>query len=254
MTLIKQTTLTLLAFLLTAVSLHAADRDGELRAAEKAYADGNYPAAAEQYEALIKNYGESAEVYYNLGNAYYKLGRIAPAILNYERALAMNPGDGDARFNLEMARLRTEDRIESTDGFLSRGLRSVQRLLSVDAWAAVALVAFIAFAGCLILFFFSKWLRLRKMGFYLGILLLLVTVLANVCAWGGRRDLIVRDDAIIFAPTVTVKSSPDRSGTDLFLLHEGTKVTIKNALGEWYEIRLGDGKEGWIPSKDLERI
>ena len=111
MTLIKQTTLTLLTFLLTAVSLHAADRDGELRAAEKAYADGNYPAAAEQYEALIKNYGESAEVYYNLGNAYYKLGRIAPAILNYERALSMSPNDGDTRFNLEMARLRTEDRI-----------------------------------------------------------------------------------------------------------------------------------------------
>ena len=237
-----------------AIGARATAQDADLQAAEKAYADGNYADAASRYEALIKSRGDAAEVYYNLGNTYYKLGRIAPAILNYERALAMNPGDGDTRFNLEMARLRTEDRIESTDGFLSRGLRSVQRLLSVDAWAAVALVAFVAFAGCLILFFFSKWVRLRKTGFYLGILLLLVTVLANVCAWGGRRDLIVRDAAIIFAPTVTVKSSPDRSGTDLFLLHEGTKVTIKNALGEWYEIRLGDGKEGWIPSKDLERI
>lgn len=244
----------ILLALLFAFVARATAQDADLQAAEKAYADGNYADAASRYEALIKSRGDAAEVYYNLGNTYYKLGRIAPAILNYERALAMNPGDGDTRFNLEMARLRTEDRIESTDSFLSRGLRSVQRLLSVDAWAAVALVAFVAFAGCLILFFFSKWVRLRKTGFYLGILLLLVTVLANVCAWGGRRDLIVRDAAIIFAPTVTVKSSPDRSGTDLFLLHEGTKVTIKNALGEWYEIRLGDGKEGWIPSKDLERI
>ena len=244
----------ILLALLFAFGTRATAQDADLQAAEKAYADGNYADAASRYEALIKTRGDAAEVYYNLGNTYYKLGRIAPAILNYERALAMNPGDEDTRFNLEMARLRTEDRIESTDGFLSRGLRSVQRLLSVDAWAAVALVAFVAFAGCLILFFFSKWVRLRKTGFYLGILLLLVTVLANVCAWGGRRDLIVRDAAIIFAPTVTVKSSPDRSGTDLFLLHEGTKVTIKNALGEWYEIRLGDGKEGWIPSKDLERI
>lgn len=244
----------ILLALLFVFGARATAQDTDLQAAEKAYADGNYADAASRYEALIKSRGDAAEVYYNLGNTYYKLGRIAPAILNYERALAMNPGDGDTRFNLEMARLRTEDRIESTDGFLSRGLRSVQHLLSVDAWAAVALVAFVAFAGCLILFFFSKWVRLRKTGFYLGILLLLVTVLANVCAWGGRRDLIVRDAAIIFAPTVTVKSSPDRSGTDLFLLHEGTKVTIKNALGEWYEIRLGDGKEGWIPSKDLERI
>ena len=126
MTPIKQITLTLLAFLFVAVSLHAADRDAELRSAEKAYADGNYPAAAEQYEALIKNYGDAAEVYYNLGNAYYKLGRIAPAILNYERALVMNPGDGDTRFNLEMARQRTADRIEPADGFFGRAYRSVQ--------------------------------------------------------------------------------------------------------------------------------
>ena len=140
MTPIKQITLTLLAFLFAAVSLHAADRDGELRAAEKAYADGNYPAAAEQYEALIKNYGDAAEVYYNLGNAYYKLGRIAPAILNYERALVMNPGDGDTRFNLEMARQRTADRIEPADGFFGRAYRSVQHLLSVDGWAAVGLI------------------------------------------------------------------------------------------------------------------
>ena len=140
MTPIKQITLTLLAFLFAAVSLHAADRDAELRSAEKAYADGNYPAAAEQYEALIKNYGDAAEVYYNLGNAYYKLGRIAPAILNYERALVMNPGDGDTRFNLEMARQRTADRIEPADGFFGRAYRSVQHLLSVDGWAAVGLI------------------------------------------------------------------------------------------------------------------
>lgn len=254
MTVIKQISLILLAFLFTAVSLHASDRDAELRAAEKAYADGNYPAAAEQYEALIKHYGESAEVYYNLGNAYYKLERIAPAILNYERALAMNPSDGDTRFNLELARLRTEDRIEPTDGFLGRAFDSVRNLLSVDGWAAVGLLCFVLFAGSLVLFFFSKWIRLRKTGFYLGILLLFITVMANVFAWGERQDLIVRDTAIVFTPTVTIKSSPDRSGTDLFILHEGTKVTIKNTLGEWYEIRLGDGKEGWIPRKDLERI
>lgn len=254
MTPIKQITLTLLAFLFAAVSLHAADRDGVLRAAEKAYADGNYPAAAEQYEALIKHYGESAEVYYNLGNAYYKLERIAPAILNYERALAMNPSNGDTRFNLELARLRTEDRIEPADGFFGRAFDSVRNLLSVDGWAAVGLLCFVLFAGSLVLFFFSKWIRLRKTGFYLGILLLFITIMANVFAWSERRVLIVRDAAIVFAPTVTVKSSPDRSGTDLFILHEGTKVTIKNSLGEWREIRLGDGKEGWIPSKDLERI
>lgn len=230
-------------------------QETEFKEAENAYIKEDYAKAIELYEGLLKNNGDSYEVYYNLGNAYYKAGKIAPAILNYERALLLNPGDGDTRFNLEMSRLKTTDEIESVgEFFLVKWVRSVRNLFNVDTWATMGLVCFILFIGCLILFFFSKWMHLRKTGFYMGILLLLIVILANIFAWNQNKALTTRDAAIIFTPTVTVKSSPDASGTDLFVLHEGTKVRIKSTLGEWYEISLEDGKEGWIPRMDLEKI
>ncbi|MGP1420670.1 MAG: tetratricopeptide repeat protein [Tannerella sp.] len=239
--------------LMCGISLMA--QESAFKEAEVAYKQENYAKAIELYEELLKNNGESYQIYYNLGNAYYKTNKIAPAILNYERALLLNPGDGDIRFNLEMSRLRTTDKIEPIgEFFLVKWFRSIRNLLSVDVWASMGIACFILFIGCLILFFFSKWMRLKKIGFYAGIFLLLTVVLANIFAWSQKKALITRDTAIIFASTITIKSSPDTSGTDLFVLHEGTKVQIKSTLGEWYEIRLEDGKEGWIPQKELKRI
>ena len=230
-------------------------QDAEFKEAETAYKQEDYNKAIELYESLLKSYGDSYEIYYNLGNAYYKTDKIAPAILNYERALLINPGDGDVRFNLEMAKLKITDKVETIgDFFLTKWIRSVQNLLNVDTWATVGIVCFILLIGCLILFFFSKWMRLKKIGFYVGILLLIVVVCANIFAYNEKKALTTRDAAIIFSPTVTIKSSPDASGTVLFVLHEGTKVFIKSSLGEWYEIRLEDGKEGWIQQGNIEKI
>jgi hypothetical protein len=226
-----------------------------LKEAETAYAQEDYARAIELYESVLKNYGDSYEVYYNLGNACYKAGKTASAILNYERALLMNPGDKDVRFNLEMAKLRTADKIEPLgELFITKWVRAVQNLFSVDAWAAIGVIGFILFAGCLTLFFFAKWMRLRKTGFYAGLVLLFIVICANLFAWNERKALTERTGAIVFAPTVTVKSSPDASGTDLFVLHEGVKVFIKSTLGEWKEIELEDGSVGWIHQKDIEKI
>ena len=239
--------------LMCGISLTA--QESAFKEAEVAYKQENYARAIELYEALLKNSGDSYEIYYNLGNAYYKKNKIAPAILNYERALLLNPGDGDIRFNLAMSRLRTTDKIEPVGEFFwVKWFRTVRNVLNVDVWASVGIVCFVLFIGCLTLFIFSIWMRLKKIGFYTGIFLLVLVVFANVFAWSQKKALITRDVAIIFAPTITIKSSPDVSGTDLFVLHEGTKVQIKSTLGEWYEIRLEDGKEGWIPQKELERI
>jgi len=226
-----------------------------IKAAEAAYTQEDYSQAIERYEEIIKVYGDSYEIYYNLGNAYYKADRIAPAILNYERAILLNPGDAAIRFNLEIAKLKKVDRIDPLgEFFLVQWFRTIQNLVSVDTWATLGITCFILFIGCLILFFFSKWMKLRKMGFYLGIALLVIVVCSNLFAWNQQKAIVERKGAIIFAPTVTIKSSPDASGTDLFVLHEGTKAFIKNSLGEWYEIELEDGNVGWIRQKDLERI
>ena len=246
---------TLLLGLLLGWFLPLCAQESTLKEAEEAYAKEDYTQAIELYESVLKSYGESAMVYYNLGNAYYKAGKVAPAILNYERALLLNPGDSDTRFNLQVARQKTVDKIEPIgEFFLTRWIGTVEDVYSADGWAKWGVASFLLFIGCLVLFFFSKWIRLKKIGFFAGICFLLISLVANLFADSQQDKLLHRADAIVFASTVTVKSSPDASGTDLFILHEGTKVTIKSTLGEWSEIQLEDGNVGWIPSREIQQI
>ena len=237
------------------VAIGAFAQEAAIKEAEVAYTKEDYGKAIELYEGLLKTHGESAEIYYNLGNAYYKENKIAPAILNYERALLLDPGDGDIRFNLQLARQKSVDKIEPVgDFFLHRWFDKVQNMGAADSWAQTGIVCFILFIGCLILLFFSKWIHLKKIGFYLGLVFLVLVIFANIFAGNQKDELVNRKSAIVFAPTVTVKSSPDASGTDLFILHEGTKVSIKSKLGDWNEIEMEDGNVGWMPSKDIEVI
>ncbi|WP_102409493.1 tetratricopeptide repeat protein [Parabacteroides bouchesdurhonensis] len=226
-----------------------------IKEAEEAYTKEDYNKAIDLYENILKSNGESAEIFYNLGNAYYKAGKIAPAILNYERALVLDPGDTDARFNLQLARQKSVDKIEPVENFfLTDWFDTIQNTAAADSWARIGIVCFIFFIGCVILFFFSRWIRLKKVGFYLGLVLLVMVIFANIFAKNQKDELVNRKHAIVFTPTVTVKSSPDASGTDLFILHEGTKVSVKSTLGDWSEIELEDGNIGWMPSKDIEKI
>jgi tetratricopeptide (TPR) repeat protein len=244
---------TLFFFFASSIKINA--QEAELKAAETAYTAEQYDKAAEIYESLLKNYGNSYEVLYNLGNAYYKAGKVASAVLNYERALLIKPGDGDIRFNLEMAKQMTIDKMEpKNEFFLMQWFRSVQNMIGVDSWATVGIFCFVMFIVCLVLFFFSKWMRMRKLGFYVGILLFIMVIFANVFAYNQKKELVDRRGAIVFTPTVTVKSSPDNSGTDLFVIHEGTKVFIKSAIGDWNEISLEDGNVGWVQKKDITVI
>ena len=241
-----------LLFCVSFISAYAQEAD--IREAETAYAAEQYDKAIELFESVIKSYGDSYELYYNLGNSYYKDGKIAHAILNYERALLIKPGDSDIRFNLELAKQQT-DKIEPLqDFFLKEWFRSVQNLIGVDSWATIGIVCFVLFIGCLVLYFFSKWMRIKKIGFYLGILLFTIVIFANIFAYNQKNELLNRNGAIVFAPTVTVKSSPDDSGTDLFVLHEGIKVYIRGSIGDWKEIMLEDGNVGWINKKDITII
>jgi len=226
-----------------------------IQAANEAYAKGDFAKAGELYESVLKEKGESATVYYNLGNAYYKANKIAQSILNYERALLLDPGNSDIRFNLEMAKLKTVDKIDPVgEFFLTSWFRSVQNLLSTDAWSTFAIVCFILLIGCLFLFFFSRKILIKRLSFYVGICLLVLAVFGNIFAYNQDKRLTERNSAIIFVPTTTIKSSPADSGTDLFILHEGTKVKLKSKIGDWNEIETADGNVGWIKSGEIEVI
>jgi tetratricopeptide (TPR) repeat protein len=223
--------------------------------ANAAYAAKDYALAAQHYESALETNGASAAVYYNLGNTYYRLNQTAPAILNYERALLLEPGNRDIRFNLEIARLKTVDKIEPIgEFFLTEAYRAVGNRYSSDQWSRAAIACFLLWIACLFLFFFSRRTALKKIGFYTGLPLLLLCIVANIFAYNRKKELTHRTTAIIFSPTTTIKSTPDASGTDLFILHEGTKVQITNHLGEWNEIETADGNVGWIPSKEIEVI
>lgn len=224
-------------------------------AGDSAYLRNDFQTAIQIYEALLKQ-GEAAEVYYNLGNSYYKINDIAHAILNYERALLLSPGNNDIRANLEIARAKTIDKIASIpDIFFIGWFKTLINSLSIDAWSYLAIVCFVFFLLCLGLFFYSKSVRGKKIGFISGFILLIVVILCNVFALQQKKNLTNRFKAIVIAPSVTVHSTPSESGTNLFILHEGHKVEIKdNTMHEWKEIRLEDGKVGWLPSSAIEVI
>ena len=225
-------------------------------AADSAYVKGDYKAAIEIYESLAANNGESADVYYNLGNAYYKSENIAKAVLNYERALLLNPDDEDIRFNLELARSKTVDKVAPEyKFFLMEWLESIINLLSISAWSILAVVSFIAMLLTMLIFLFGKSVSTKKTGFIIALFSLFITIFANLSALHRYHYLTERNDAVIMEPSVTAKSTPSNSGTELFVIHEGRKVKISDdSMREWTEIELEDGNKGWIPSSSLERI
>jgi tetratricopeptide (TPR) repeat protein len=229
--------------------------DQLLTQANADYDAGRYSAAAQAYETVLAQSGSSAALYYNLGNAYFKDHQYARAILNYERSLLLDPTDEDASANLDMARANTVDKLDSIEPVIfvqwSRALRD---LLSCDAWAWCSIVFFLLFIVGLFLYFFTHASQLRRLGFYGGLLGLIFSVVSIAYAHEQYQIITVRDHAIVLAPTVTVRSSPAESGTQLFTLHEGTKVQIRSSLGGWIEIQLSDGNVGWMPKQDAEVI
>lgn len=222
---------------------------------DSAYMRNDYASAIQIYESLLKK-GEASEIYYNLGNSYYKADDIAKAILNYERALLLQPGNADILANLEIARSKTVDKVASVpDIFFVAWTKSLINCLSVDVWAKLGIVFFILLLVSFSLFFFSKQVVWKKSGFIAGVIFLVFVILSNIFASEQKNELMNRNKAIILSPSVTVRSTPSESGTSLFVLHEGHKIEIKdNSMREWKEIRLEDGKVGWVPTSALEII
>lgn len=227
-------------------------------AANAAYAAGNYEAAIAGYEALLQTEGLAgetrAEVLYNLGNSLFKTGENARAILAYERCLRLNPGHKDAQYNLEFAEQRIVDNIEDHHQFfLLQWAQSVRGWAGEGTWLLWSVVLFVLCIVGMLVFAFGHQTAVRKSAFYTGVVALCVAILTF---WAGmslhHRDM-AQEEAIIVQGVVNAKSSPDKSGTDLFVLHEGTKVRIGDVVGEWCEIRVGD-HIGWIRQSALERI
>ncbi len=232
-----------------------AQEDQRLAKANELYTSGQFEEAINAYEEILKTGIESPEIYYNLGNTYYKSGLLPQAILNYERGKLLAPHDKDIDYNLELARSQTIDKIEQVgEFFLVKWISALRNKADSDTWAYISIAFFTGVILMLLLFYFSRTAALKKIGFFVGILFFFIFIFSFSFSYKQKQKLVNRQYAIIFAPSVTIKSSPDASGTEIFLLHEGTKVKVIDTLGEWNQIELSDGNKGWLNSSTIEKI
>jgi len=251
-------TLYLILFLLVGTNAFSFDEEEAgkmLFKANKAYAGNNFNRAGQLYDSLINLGYISADVHYNLGNALYKQNRIAEAILHYEKSLKLDPGMKDAAHNLKLANLKTVDKIESIpDLFIVSWWKNLLNLFHADEWATFSvLVLFFALLGAII-YLFAPIELLKKAGFYLGIALRFLCIVTWLLAARQHAYLQKSTEAIIITPTINVNSSPTNGSTKLFVLHQGTKVSLLDKSEEWIKIRIPDGNEGWMREKDLREI
>ena len=223
--------------------------------ADTEYQKGNYQQAIRDYEEILKN-GESAEIYFNLGNAYYRTDNITKAVLNYERARLLSPGDDDINFNLQFARSKTIDKITpESEMFFVTWYKSLVNFTSVDNWAKTGILCIVMALLLVLLYLFGPQIMLRKIGFFGGLAFFVIFLLSNLFAFQQKQALDNRTGAIIMAPSVNVKKTPAKNSADQFVLHEGTRVDIiDKGMTDWRCIRVGDGREGWIETKAIEEI
>ena len=233
---------------LTANAVTKADGDNE-------YSRGNYQQAIRDYEELLKQ-TKSADLYYNLGNAYYRTDNITRAVLAYERALLLSPGDDDIRFNLQMARSKTIDKITpQSEMFFVTWYRALVNITSVDGWADIAVVSMIAALILALVYLFASRMLFRKIGFFGGVAMLTLFLLCNLFAWHQHAILTERTGAIIVSSSATLKATPTQQAKDNGVLHEGTRVDIiDDTMRDWKCVRLADGREGWLQSNKIEKI
>ncbi|MFL5763352.1 MAG: tetratricopeptide repeat protein [Bacteroidia bacterium] len=223
--------------------------------ANAAYARNDFEKAIRGYNAILDKGKASAALYYNLGNAYYKTNNIGLAILNYERSKKLKDGDEELEANLKLAQQRTEDRIDKApELFLKEWKKEIADLMGERSWSLLCIAVLCLTLLLFLLYVFSRQTGLRKTGFFGGSVFLLLTIVLFFIAKYKYETTLNSAEAIITTGTVTVNGSPDEQGTKLFLLHEGTKVTIQQENDGWSEIRIANGNVGWIKSDTCQKI
>lgn len=250
----------MIMFMLAVPSVMTAQEDSFVdslwNSANNAYVEGLWEDAISGYDMIAGLGLESAALYCNTGNAYFKSGNISKAILNYERALKLDPSYEDARYNLELSNNMIQDRIDPVPDFILKvWAKDLCWLMDSDGWAVAFIIMFALMLAMILLFVLSPSVAGRRTGFFTGIVFLLLAVMSLSFSLWQKNDYMKADKAIVMRPVSSVKSSPSSEASqDLFVLHEGTKVDILDQVGSWSNVELADGRQGWIRTSDIENI
>lgn len=258
----------LILSLMTAVAMTATVTTSAASLAEhadSAYNKEDYHTAIDLYSRAIDTDGVSADIYYNLGNAFFRNGQAGMAVVNYERALKLEPAHADARHNLAFVRSRIQDLPEDDSSFLVNLHHGIRNLASANAWAWIALSLFIALLACVALYIFTRNVPLRKTGFFGGISLLFIFIYTLVLARGSASDSSSHETAVVIVPTTHLSSTPRAmrgAGDKVVPIHEGTKVEITDSVAtpddpqspQWYKVKINNSSSAWLRAIDVERI
>ncbi|PIE48252.1 MAG: ion channel protein [Flavobacteriales bacterium] len=240
--------------LLGVITSFGQTRDTLFAQANMAYQNGKFEQAIHSYQDILKSGYHSADLYYNIGNAYFKLNNLAPSIYNYEKALLLNPDHNDALNNLMFAKRSTIDVIEPLPKTLFQRInQAVIYPISYNTWAWIAVFFAISSSALFILYYFSLYSQRKKLFFILsftGLGLFLLTLGLGIMA---KHHFVNDRPAIVFAKQISVNNEPMTDATENFVLHEGTKVQVKEDNNDWYRIEIADGKTGWL-QKDKIRL
>ena len=242
-------------FFLASAPAFAGAEDSLWVKANNAYSLGEYANAVDYYRQIEDNGYMSAKLWYNMGNAYYKMQEDGKAILYYERALKLDPANKDVKNNLEIAKLKTLDKIESVPEFiLTTWTKDLRNMMSSDKWAWFGVGMVVLTAVLMLLFRHAPKTSQRKLSFILACITMVIALLSFIFSLNLRSRVNNTDAGIVLVPVSNVKSAPNSTGGNLFILHEGTKVEILERVGQWSRIELSDGRQGWIESEDFEEI
>ncbi len=262
MTIMKQY-IVILAFIVSAI-FGASASESLSAQADSAYNKEDYAQAVELYNQILESEGRSADVYYNLGNAWYRRGKVSQAILAYERALRVDPTHADARTNLEFVNSRLEDKPEDNNSFLIRLHNSIVESAQANTWAWSSLSLFILVCAAVALYIFSSNITLRKLGFFGGIILMIVNIYILIISINAADRIDDHSEAIVTAPSTLLNSVPrqPKQTEKVVPLHEGTKVEIIDSVAtpddvvspKWYNVRINNSAGAWLRATDVERI
>ena len=229
--------------------------DKKFKDANSAYEAGKFEVAISEYQSLLKSGIDGFNLHFNLGNSFYKIEEYPLAILHYEKALKIDPSNDDVKKNLKLSYAKTTDKIEpAKELVINRWYAELINLNSADNWATYSTgLLFVALLFSL-LYLFGSSVLLKRIGFFSGVLILILSILCLALAYQQEEYHTTSKSAIIFTPTVSIKSAPGESGTVLFVLHEGTKVKLLDRSNNWINVALPNGNKGWVQDSDLREI